>query len=105
MAGKTGTELTVDVPKAGNYYLFLRTAGPKRKIPVGIDGGETSELILLGRPGPQEKWRVLAHTYPNRPIPLSAGRHTVTLRGFTGKIAGFALAEKPEELLLAPLRP
>ena len=108
-AEKEGTKLTADVPKAGNYYLFLRTAGPERKIPVSIDGGETSELILLGQPGPQEKWRVLgAHTYtgrPNRPIPFSAGRHTVTLRGFTGKIAGFALAEKPEELLLAPLRP
>ncbi len=108
-AEKEGTKLTVDVPKTGNYYLFLRTAGPECKIPVSIDDGETSELNLFGRPGTQEKWRVLGtRTYsgrPNRPISFSAGKHTVTLRGFTGKIAGFALAEKPEELLLAPLQP
>ena len=101
--------LTVDVPKSGSYYMFLRSKKEGFWIPVSIDGGESSRLVLLGQPGSGEKWRVLgSFTYagpPNRPLPFSAGKHTIILQQFTGKPSGFALAAQPDELLAAPLQP
>lgn len=108
-ADKGKVQLTVDVPKSGSYYMFLRSEKVGRRVPVSIDGGETSRLALLGQPGKAEKWHVLgSFTYagpPNRPLSFSAGKHTIVLHEFPGTPSGFALAARPDELLAAPLQP
>ena len=108
-AGNGRVQLSVDVPRNGSYYMFLRSKKINHRIPVSIDGGEPARLILLGQPGSREKWHVLGgFTYtgePNRPILFPAGKHTIVLHNFPETPSGFALAKQPDELLAAPRNP
>ncbi len=103
---KAETVLSVEVPRDGLYYLFLR-ATEENKYQVRVDGGEPTELLLRNG-SPQMAWRALSTGHAakrNCPYQFSAGKHTVVIQNFTGQIEGFAIAEKPEALLLAPFEP
>ncbi len=100
-------KLAVDVPKAGNYYLFLRSTG-SGKTTVSIDGAGKLEGMLRGGYASQEKWRQVStsgSSGPNKSCEFSAGHHTITVNGISGKISDFVLTEKPEVMLWAPQQP
>ncbi len=99
-------QITVDVPKDGIYFMFARLVKEPNLL-VSIDGGEKTKMLLSGRQHrDEERWRSLGKSaLTSQAINFTAGKHTITLQGLKGTIGGFALAQTPEELLLAPTRP
>ena len=101
--------LTVKIPEAGKYYMFVRTSNPPWAVSGSIDGSEFRDFGLLGAAGAGPKWVCLGnYTYrgtPNRPQEFTAGRHTIKLRQLRQlhyEITDFALTQNPETLLFAP---
>ncbi len=99
--------VSIDIPKEGGYYLFLRSAQRGKISSLSIDGTENKNAVQRGGNVSQTKWRPvsLAASSPNQPCKLSAGKHTIKLQGLPAKIEGLALSEKPDAMILAPLQP
>ena len=102
------TTLTIDVPQAGEYYMFVKMPEPPWVISGSIDGAEFRDFGLLRSRGNGPRWISFGGcTYigrPNRPTRFTAGRHTIRLRQLRKlryQALGFALARNPEAMLFS----
>ncbi len=109
-----GTALEFDVPADGEYWLFAKTGyqTPAWRY-MSVNEQEKKNVISQGSKRTDQPWyNVSSPVYggdgagPNRPIPLSKGKNTITLYGRQPSdrvlILKAALAADPDAFRLAP---
>lgn len=96
-----------DIPKDGQYWLFVKASGKIRKLT--LDEGETISRMKLGSSLSKDPWFNIApnvfHGEPNRPFKLTKGRHVFVLSTGTGErcfVQKAALTEDPDAFRLCP---
>ena len=107
----TADSVKVELPitENGNYYLFLRHKELQKLYyaDMCINGTKSEKKMIRPPAGFKNMWCIIsAPTYngkPNRPIKLTAGTHTIILKGVEPKnITGIAATTCPDSFRLAP---
>ncbi len=101
--------LKFNVPRQGNYYVFVFIKDPPYAVNVSMDGKNHLKGKLYGKRYPGWHWLAIVPenmNQPNRPYSLTAGsefRLFLSQRwNYTYKIKNAVLAATPEEMLYAP---
>ncbi|MBQ7395154.1 MAG: right-handed parallel beta-helix repeat-containing protein [Lentisphaeria bacterium] len=104
-SGKVQT-LTVNVPKAGYYWLFVKCPGKRAYVTTQINGGKPEKRMVHCPRYNKNPWCVFSTTIyqgvPNRPVKLKAGKNTVMVKSDITRITDFAVTANADDLRLAP---
>ena len=103
--GETQT-LTVDVPKEGYYWLFVKTTGEKAYVQSSLNGAKNQKRMAHTPKYNKNPWCVFSTTVyqgvPNRPVKLSVGKNELKIFSTAFKVTDFAITRNADDFRLAP---
>ncbi len=105
--GAKTASVVFDVPKEGEYWLFVKASGKVRSLV--LDNGEAIKRMPIGSHLTENAWynigSIVYSGDVNHPFKLTAGRHVFQLSTGTGErcsVKAAALCEDPDAFRLCP---
>lgn len=98
--------LTVNAPKAGYYWMFVKTSGPREFFMATINNGPENKHMTHPPRNSKTPWCCLSYTVyqgkSNRPVKLKAGKNIIVVKKATPHMTDFAITRNADDLRLAP---